>query len=290
MIQILLNGLVNGLNVGVIATAFSLVYFPTRVFHIALGGIYVLAPYLAWVALQGGLSWTLGVAVALAAGASVSVLCEVVNHWPLERKQASANAHLISSLGLFILFVQFVALIWGNQTKVLRSGIDPTFSVAGVIVTRSQAVSLVTSVLVLVVFFIWIRFTNLGLRFRGLADNATEMALRGHNVRWLRIMAFGISGMFGATAGLVVAFDIGFDPHTGLHAILLAVVATIIGGRQSLFGPAIAGATLGVVRAMVVWELSARWQEPVTFLILVVFLLFRPRGLFQPKTRLEVSK
>jgi len=102
-------------------------------------------------------------------------------------------------------------------------------------------------------------------------------------------MAFGISGIFCSGSALLVSYDIGFDPHGGLIALLLAVVAVIIGGRQSFMGPVMGGILLGLVRSEVVWFLSARWQEAITFLLLALFLFVRPNGIFGRKGRLEAE-
>jgi branched-chain amino acid transport system permease protein len=127
------------------------------------------------------------------------------------------------------------------------------------------------------------------LQFRALADNPTQLALFGYNIRRLRFLAFGIAGLLAATSSLLVAFDLGFDPHGGLNALLLAIVAVIIGGRESLFGPVLAGFLLGVMRAQIVWYGSARWQDTVTYLLLVLFLFLRPQGLIGKKNRLEAQ-
>ena len=127
------------------------------------------------------------------------------------------------------------------------------------------------------------------MQFRALADNPDELALRGYNIRRLRLLAFGVSGLLGAVSALLTAYDIGFDPNVGLSALLLAVVAVIIGGRQSFIGPVVGGILLGMVRSEVVWILSARWQEAVTFGLLVLFLYMRPNGLVGRETRLEAK-
>ena len=82
----------------------------------------------------------------------------------------------------------------------------------------------------------------------------------------------------------------GFDPNTGLHAVLLAVVAMIIGGRGSFVGPVVGGLLLGIVRAQVVWHWSARWQEAVTFAMLAFVRLLLPHVLLGQRTRLEAAE
>jgi branched-chain amino acid transport system permease protein len=287
--QILLNGLVSGLTIAVLALGFSVVFLPTRIFHIALGAIYAATPYVTWAFLQTGWSWYVAVPVAMLVAMGLSLACEWANHALLERKNASTGAHLIASLGVYVALVQVIALVWGNQTKTLRTGLDEVFAFGDMILTRAQGIAAAGSVATLAVFYVWFRFSNLGLQFRALADNPKELALRGYSTRRLRLLAFGVSGLLASVAALLTAYDDGFDPHGGLIALLLAVVAIIVGGRKSFVGPVLGGVLLGVVRSQVVWFLSADWQDAVTFGLLVLFLFVRPSGLIGRKTRLEAT-
>ncbi len=289
VLQVLLNGLIAGMAIGVLALAFTVVFLPTRVFHIALGGIYGLVPFIAWQALRWELPWYVAIGAALLVALVVSLACEKANHGPLERRGASVTSHLVSSLGIHILLVQTAALTWGNSPKVLRVGLDPVFRLGTIVLTQSQLISAAVAVSLVALFFVWLRLSHVGLQFRAMADNPIELALRGYNLDRLRLVAFLIAGTLACGASLPRAFDIGFDPHVGLHAFLLAVVATIIGGRRSFVGPFVAGVLLGLARSSVVWFLSARWQEAVTFALLAGFLLLRPQGLFGRRARLEAE-
>jgi len=288
--QILLNGLISGLTIAVLALGFSVVFLPTRIFHIALGAIYASAPYVAWSCTQAGLSWYVAVPAALAVAVALSVACEWVNHVPLERSEASSGAHLIASLGIYIALVQVIALVWGNQPKTLRAGLDKTVEFGDVILTYAQGLAGLTSLVVLALFFAWLQYTNLGLRLRVLADNPKELALRGFNVQRIRLLAFGVSGLLAGVSALVEAYDLGFDPHKGLLALLAAIVATIIGGRHSLFlGPVLGGLLVGIAQAEVSWVLSSSWEIAVSFLLLAVFLLVRPQGITGQTARVEAD-
>ena len=109
--QILFNGLCNGALIALLAMAFVIVYLPTKVFYIALAGVYVLAAYLTKQLMAWGLPWPLAVLGALAAGVGVSLLCDLLNHRPLEKRRSSMGAHMISSLGIYMILVQVVALV-----------------------------------------------------------------------------------------------------------------------------------------------------------------------------------
>lgn len=287
--QILANGFIQGLLIAVLALGFMSVYLPTRVFFVGLAGVYILSPFLAWQIRSAGGPWWLALALSALVAVIFALACEWFNHRRLERRGASPGTHLISSLGIFIVVVQVVAMIWGNETKVLRAGVDAVFRIGGVTLTRSQVLGGMLSAICVLGYYLWLRFSDLGLRFRALADNPVQLALYGYNTDRLRLIAFGISGLLAGVAGILMAYDVGFNPQTGLHAVLLAIVAVIVGGRHSFLAPMLGGVVLGVLRAEVAWYLSARWQEAATFLLVVGVLFLRPQGLLGSRSRLEAD-
>lgn len=287
--QILFNGMVSGSLIGLMAVSMAVVYLPTRVFHIALAGIYSLAPYLVLGLMKHGIPWWGAASIVIISSSFISICCEYINHGPLQKRGASESAHLISSLGIMMLIVQTIALIWGNDPMTLRPGSDVVWRVGGIIMTRAQLLGFFGAAGVLAIFYLWLRFSHLGLQFRALADDPIELGLWGYNVRRLRILAFGLSGAGTGAVSLLTALDLGFDPHGGLTVFLLAVVAAIIGGRTNFVGPLLGGIILGIMRSEVVWHLSARWQETITFLLLGLFLIFRPAGILGKRQRLEVE-
>jgi branched-chain amino acid transport system permease protein len=212
---------------------------------------------------------------------------EKINHWPLYKKEASPLIQLISSLGIYIIIVQVIAIIWGNETKVLRTGVDTVFHFWGVILTKSQIIGGVTALLFILLFLLLLKTSGTGLMLVALSDNPIQLSLLGHDIAKLRLLAFGLSGLFTTTASTLTALDVGFDPQGGLNAVLIAIVATIIGGKGSFAGPVLCGVLLGIARSQIVWHTSARWEDALTFLLLVLFLFFRPQGVLGIKGRIE---
>ena len=285
--QILLNGTLQGLLIALVALGFSLVYNSTGIFYIAQGAIYTLTPFLLLSFINSGIGIPIAIALAVAGVVMTSMMFELINHWPLHKRQASMEIHLISSLGFYIAGIQLIAIIWGNETKVLREGIDVIYTLSNIILTRSQILGGIISLAFIILFFIWLKKTDSGLKFMALSDNPVQLSLLGYDISKLRLLAFGLSGIFTATAAMLTAVDIGFDPHGGLNVVLLAIVATIIGGKGSFIGPAIGGVFIGIIRSQVVWYTSARWEDAITFLVFVLFLFLRPQGILGKKGRLE---
>jgi branched-chain amino acid transport system permease protein len=285
--QILINGLISGAAIALLAIAFQVVYLPARVFFLGLAGIYTLAPFVVHTMLLHSGGWPVAILVALGVCVGVSLLSDWANHARLSRRNASEGAHLVASLGIYILIVQLIALIWGNETRTLRTGLHVTTQLGDIVVTRAQLITLSVAIVLINAFALFLGRSDLGLRLRAMADNPVQFALLGYSVDSHRLLAFGISGLLAAISSLLISYDIGFDPHVGLDALLLAIVAVIIGGRDSIWGPVLAGALLGIVRAEVVWLFTARWQNAATFLLLIIFLFVRPQGIMGRKLRLE---
>lgn len=285
--QLFVNGLVEGLNIGLLGLAFWLVYRSVRVFHIAFAATFALPPFVLWSALAAGYPWPLGGVAAVAAGALLALGCEAINHGRLERVGASADLHLVASLGTTTVAVQVVAMVWGSEAKFLYAGAHPRLELAGVVITRAQGLNAALSLVLAALVVGWLHWSELGLRLRALADNPWVLSLQGYSIARLRLLVFGLSGALAAFGALLTAFDVGFDPYVGIQALLLAVVATVIGGRGSALGPVVGGVILGLTRSMVVVVASPSWKEGVTFVLLTLFLLIRPAGLLGRETRLE---
>ncbi len=273
--------------IGGIGFAFALVYRTTRVFHLALGGVYALTPFVLQTCIIVGLPVWLSVCVSIVVAVSLALLLEEVIHWPFSRKLAPSEVHLIGSLGAYFVLVQCIALIWGNESRVLRDGVDTAWNLLGVTLAQAQFLGATLTVIAVVVLYTWLSFAKYGLEFRALADNPMLVSLLGRNVRALRRGAFGLSAALVAVVSLAQAWDFGFDPYVGLKVVLLGMSAMIIGGTGSFIAPFIGGVLLGILRGEIVWFGSARWDDAATFVLLAAFLFFRPQGIFTRRMRLE---
>ena len=246
--QVLLNGLISGFGIALLAVAFQAVYLPTRVFFVALAGVYTAAPFVCLFIMEQTGSWWVAVPVSIVVSIALCLLAELAVHAGLEKRNALSGNHLIASLGAYIVIIQTIAMIWGNNPKSLRRGLDSVTNLSGIVITGAQWVMLFGASITITLFLAFLGQTNLGLRMRALADNPRQFALYGYKVSSYRFVAFGLSGAIAAAAAIITTYDVGFDAHSGLHALLLAVVAVIIGGRSTFAGPLLGGLLLGIIR------------------------------------------
>jgi branched-chain amino acid transport system permease protein len=294
--QILINGLITGLLYSLAALGFSLIYGGTRVFHLAHGAVYTGAAYLylAWLLLWGRTFAELGWQSYLAGGVltlvSVSVLAAILEravYFPLFARKSPPLVGFISSLGLYIIIVNLIALLFGNEIRTLNPGVQPAAHIGGITISRMQMVQFVIPIFVLSLVFIILRKTTLGRNIRALSDNPTLASVFGLDPKKIRLMIVIMGSVLAAVASLLQALEVGVDPQMGLSVVLTAAVAAIIGGANSYLGTLLAALFLGVAQNSAVWFISARWQDAITFIVLMFILLARHEGVFAARLRME---
>jgi branched-chain amino acid transport system permease protein len=286
--QLFANGLAMGSLYALSALGFGLIYNTTRVFHIAYGAVYTVSAYLLF-ALWAQYKIPLGIALIIASILTIllGILIDIHIYQPLLRQSSSFLIVMISSLAVYIITVNIIALIFGNEIKVLRSGVATTFSLGQVILSDVQILQIVALAFAFLTLVLSLKWTNLGKIIRAMRDNPDLLSLMGIDLQKVRWLIFGLGSLLAGLAAMLQALDVGIDPNIGMSAVLIAAVAVIIGGVGILEAPAFGGLLLGVLQSVVIWQASGRWQEAVTFALLILFLLFKPEGIFGQRRRLE---
>lgn len=287
LIQFLINGIINGAIYALVALGFAIVYNTTKIFHIAYSILYVTAPYLLYTFFnQLGLPIGVGITIAIIGTIFLSLLIEVLVYKPLNIKSSSLNVIMISSIGVMIVIINVIALIYGNDTKIINSEIAKSVSFANIIITYPQLIQFFVSVGLITLFLVFLKFSQFGIKTRAMRDDVYLCKLFSLEINKFRLKLFALSAFFAATGGILIAYDVGFDPYVGMPMLLNAIVALIIGGVGKFHASIVGGFIIGLLQSLVVWKFSANWQDAVTFGLLIIFLLFRPQGIFGEKRRL----
>lgn len=288
MEQFIANGLCKGSIYALIAMGFGLIYTTTSVFHIAHGAVYTIAAYTLYYSLTIlNVPFPIAFVLAILSSAALGILIELFVYRPLSERKASGAVLLISSLGIYIIVVNLIAMMLGNEKRILRPGVEETINLGNIILTRVQLAQIAISLLCVVIYWGFLRSSSLGRICRAVADDSALASVLGVKVEATRILVFAVGSLMAAIGSVLMALDVGFDPYIGFPAVLVSAVACIVGGLHRFIAPALGGVLLGLIQSMVVWQLSAKWENAVTFALLICFLLFRPQGLLGMRQRLE---
>lgn len=293
----MVNGFITGAVYALVALGFSLIYRTSKIFHIAHAAVFTAGAYFLYLfhhQLQLGLLFSILLGVLCAAGLGVSM--ETMVYQPLYKEEASSSVMLISSIGVMIIVVNTIAMIWGNETKIIISGISRTLKFpnpfAGpesvfkeIIVTHPQIYQSCISLLIIILVLAVLKFTKFGKKVNAICDNYRLVEIFGISLVKYRAVIFFIGSALAGLGSILVAVDVGMDPYVGMPILLIAAVAVIVGGVEHFGGAVLGGFLLGFAKALAVWKMSAKWENMMVFLLLILFLLFRPVGILSRKQR-----
>jgi len=284
--QFIVNGIITGMIYGVVALGFALVYNTTRIFHIAYAAIHMVAPYLLMFSMQSlGLPLFVSILLAVLGTILIGYAVDILIYSPLAKRNSSSNVIMVSSIGAMIIIINVVALIFGNETKIINPGVSQSITIGKILVTYTQVFQFVTALFLFLLFFIFLKFSRFGIITRAYRDDEKLASVLGTNIPAIKRLLFILSSAFAAVGSCLIAYDVGMNPYVGMPMLLNAVVALIIGGVGRFEAPVLGGVLIGVLQALVVYFSSARWQDAVTFLLLILFLLLRPQGILGEKMR-----
>ena len=285
LLQFLLNGLVMGAIYAMVGLGFALVYNTTHIFHIVYGVIYTAAAYLFYFFLQRYFGVLSSMALGLVGASLLGYLIEKTIYRPLHKKGFPLVLFIISSIGAMIVLINVIALIWGNETKILNPAISKVFHFGGILITDMQIYQFAISIIMIIIIMILLKRTKLGIILRAMRDDSDLTSSFGVDILKMRTYIFIISSFLVGLAGCLIAYDVGMDPYGGMNILLISIVALIIGGIGHFEGVIVGGMFLGIIQALVVSQISTKWSESLVFIILIAFLLFRPQGIWGKRIR-----
>lgn len=283
--QLLLNGIIAGSIYSLVAVGFALIYQTTRFFHFAHGAVYTFGAYFAYLFyIQLGIEQIVAFPLACIGTMVLGVGLEVVVYKPMRDHKATDLTLLLASLGLYIVLQNVISMIWGDDTKTMRTGeVVEGHEFLGARITDIQIAIIVTNIVLITVMALVLTRTKFGKALRALANDPELARLSGINSDHYILYAFAIGSFLAAVASIMISFDTDMTPTMGFNALVMGVIAVIVGGIGSLPGAALGGLLIGLAQNLGVWQLPSKWQDTIAFAILILFLLFRPYGILGKK-------
>ncbi|MBR6022221.1 MAG: branched-chain amino acid ABC transporter permease [Kiritimatiellae bacterium] len=290
-LQLLGNGIAQGAVAMLYAAGFGFVYRSFRIFHIAMGAQFVFSCYAFYLF---AVVAKLPLALAVGGGLALSVLFAAAIEWavyrPFFRKGCSSGVVMIASLGVMIVVENLIALAFGNEVKTISTRLEPSVAFARLRFTRIQLLQFFVGIGVFVLVGGMVRFGKWFKAVWAMGDQPELIPVLGLPLLKLRLLVMALGGVLVAVAAMLVSWDIGMDPHVGMHYLLLGSVAVFFGGTDRYWAWGAGAMLLCILQSLAVWQFSARWTDLVTFGVLIFVLLFRPQGLFGVSKRLEEAK
>ena len=256
-----------------------------RLVNFAYGELIMVAGYTLFLVGGTGLPWLVMAAVAVVMAIITGIATDYVAFRPVRAK--SVTAVLITSFA-FSTLLQNAALLFISprpRNVPLPELFSRTVEIGGVITPLRNVVTILAAVVLLAVFAFLMRRTVLGIAMRAAASNFTMARMLGVPANLIISSAFAISGLLAGVVGILWIGRIGsVVPGVGLEPLLVAFIATVIGGMRSLSGAVLGGFLLALIDTTLNYTLSQdllKFRDAFTFGLVILILLWRPEGLLK---------
>ena len=281
-IQQVVSGLATGGIYASLALALVMIYQATDVVNFAQGEMAMFSTYLAWSLLQAGLPYWVTFFATVAIAFVGGLLIERVVIRPVEN--APILTIVIVTLGLLVILNSVAGWIYSYIQKPFPSPFpSKPIQMGNVFFGAHDVGEISVTLIVLLLLFLFFRYTTLGLAMRAAAQNPVSSRLCGIRVSWMLGLGWGLAAAFGAIAGMMVAPIVFLDPNMMGGIQLYAFAAATVGGFTSPLGAVVGGLLVGVTENLVgtyVSFIGTELKLTVALAMIIIVLLVRPTGLF----------
>jgi len=279
-LQLLFTGLGVGSIYALVALGFVLIYRATNVVNFAQGDFAMLGAF-SMVVLCIDLGWPywLGIILTLVAMLLFGALFNLGVYYPLRHR--SFLPVIISTIGASILLENGVLAAYGPRPQSLPGVFaSQGFSIGPVFFDTQYLTILAVTVVAVALQYLFFERTLLGKKLQAVSQDKEMASLLGIPVAFMIMLTFVYSATLGGLAGILVAPILFVSVQMGASIALKAFAASIIGGFGDVTGAIVGGLALGVIETFGAAYISVPYKDGFAFLVLFVFLLFRPQGIF----------
>jgi branched-chain amino acid transport system permease protein len=284
--QVLVSGIGVGCIYGLIGIGFCVIYNASGIVNFAqgafvmLGGMatHALTTRLGMPLLAAAVISTLGVA-------ALGVAVERIVVRPLWNRKATMFVMILATLAVQIVVERATLILAGDQPRTLPVFTDKPPLMLGSVAISYQFLWITgASLLVVALLALFFRFTRVGKAMRAVSINREAAALQAIPVSLMLALAFALSAALGAIAGILITPTQYTAFNIGVPFAISGFIAAIVGGFGRPFGAFLGGIMLGVIQAIAIVVIGAGLKNVAALSVLLVFLFFRPSGIFAAKS------
>ncbi len=280
--QLTINGLIAGSIYALVASGFSLIYGTNKFMHFAHGAFVAVSAYLFYALFVNfGLNFYLAILITLILSGLLGLVIYKGVYAQLQKRKASNVILLLVSIALLIFLENIIQLFFGANVKTINyikvsKGID----FFGAIITPLQMIIILSSIVLLFGLYIFTKKTKLGRNMRAVSNNRELASILGVDYNKIANYSFVIGSVLAGVAGILIGLEQNLNPTMGTILIVKGFTGAVIGGLTSIPASVLGSYLLGLVENYGIWFLPSGYKDAIAFVLLFLFLLLKPNGLF----------
>ncbi len=278
--QMIASGIAVGSTYALMGIAMVIIYKTSEVPNFAQGEMALISSFFAFMLLdQYGLPYHLAFAAALI----FSILLGFFLEFSILRRAKEPNVLglIVITIGIEMILLGLVSWKFGADPKSMPFPISPweSFAIGNVFVSQLEMLTLVVALIIMVILFVFLRYSKLGVAMKATQQNHIAARIMGIRTNRIMMITWGISSFVGCVAGLLIA-PTTMQPFMMWDPLLKGFAAAVMGGMTSLPGAVVAAYLLGIIENLFGGYVSIEFKSAVAFAIIVLVLCIKPSGLF----------
>ena len=191
---------------------------------------------------------------------------------------------LVASLGILLAMTAATVIVFESAPRPLPDafGSEP-WTIFGGNIKGFNIFTIGVSIVGFVGLLLLLRKTSFGKAVRAIGDDEEVSKVVGINTTIVIAAVFFIGAVYAAMGGLLSGHDTAIQPRMGLLLLLKGWIASVVGGIGNIYGAIVGGFALGMIEQFGIWDLAGEWKDVISFLVLILFLSFWPKGLLPRK-------
>ena len=191
---------------------------------------------------------------------------------------------LVASLGILLAIAALIVIVFQSAPRPLPDAFGSTpWNIAGARIKGFNVFAIGVALAGFAGMWFLLKMTSFGRAVRAIGDDEEVSKVVGINTTVIIAAVFFIGTLYAAMAGILTGHDTALQPRMGLLLLLKGWIASVVGGIGNLYGAIVGGFVLGLVEQFGIWDLAGEWKDAISFILLILFLSFWPRGLLPRK-------
>jgi branched-chain amino acid transport system permease protein len=279
-LQMIAGGIAVGSSYALMGLAMVIIYKTSEVVNFAQGEMSLLSIFLTYMVLE---SYGFPYYVAFPSALLFAVFLGCFLEFAVLRRAKEPNilGMIIITIGLEMILMGFVSWKFGADPKTMPFPISPYSSITlgEVFVSGLEVLTFIVALTVMVILFLFFRYSKLGVAMKATQQNYVAARLMGIRTKRILMITWGISSLVGCLAGLLIA-PTTMQPYMMWDPMLKGFAAAVLGGMTSLPGSVFGAYMIGIIENLFGGYISIEFKSVVAFVIIVLVLCIRPSGLF----------
>jgi branched-chain amino acid transport system permease protein len=279
LLQVLVWGVVVGCIYALIASGFSLIFGVTKIINLAHGELIMISGYTTyWLSKWFQLNpyFIIPVSVLISLALNTGFYCLFFRVIGAEKIREAFLA-----IGLVYIIENTAVLLWKEDTRLILSPYrTQSIGLGSLNLGLDQLFIVILTITIFLVFSYLVSKSKIGKVLRAVSQNREAALMIGVNVIKIDILAFMLSGALAGIGGTLLGIVLYLNPYVGMNLSILAFIIVVFGGMGSIFGSIVAAIIFSVVQQITVFSWGGEWSNMVAFIILLIVMVLRPKGLF----------